>query len=148
MHMIRDLVQASVVYLKDNQYTSSLSYSQGNHPWLYSLPYFGHQTSIQCYVTFKGYYLKELIDFHPVSYNLNYGLFGIVKQSLMFPKNMTVNSENVSIKRSENSRKNSMEVDMLENDSIGGIQMWQQEDYDDQVLGHGLIEEGLILLDG
>ncbi|CAH8833645.1 unnamed protein product [Trichobilharzia szidati] len=142
-----DLVQASMVYLKDNQYTSSLSYSQGNHPWLYSLPYFGHQRSTQCYVTFKGYYLKELIDFHPVSYNLNYGLFGIVKQSLMFPKNMTVNNENVSIKRSENSRKNSIEVDMLKNDSIGGTQMWCQEDYDDQVLGHGLIEEGLILLD-
>lgn len=139
-----------MVYLKDNQYTMSLSYSQSHHPWLYSLPYFSNEY-LQLYIPLKGYYLKELIDFHPTSRTFDSGLFSVVKQSLIFPssiKNIVVNNRNYQHKRSEKNQRNFTSREISDSSSIAYTPTWCQEDYDDQVMIHGLIGEGLILLDG
>ncbi|CAH8471401.1 unnamed protein product [Schistosoma rodhaini] len=141
------LVRTTMVYLKDNQYTVSLSYSQSHHPWLYCLPYFSNQY-IQLYIPLRGYYLKELIDFHPTSRTFDSGLFSVVKQSLLFPSSIkNVNNKHSQHKRNEKSQKSSTSGKISDNSSVVYIPTWCQEDYDDQVMIHGLIGEGLVLLD-
>ncbi|CAH8456600.1 unnamed protein product [Schistosoma bovis] len=143
------LVRTTMVYLKDNQYTMSLSYSQSHHPWLYSSPYFSNEY-LQLYIPLKGYYLKELIDFHPTSRTFDSGLFSVVKQSLIFSssiKNIVVNNKNYQHKRSEKNQRNFTSREISDSSSIAYTPTWCQEDYDDQVMIHGLIGEGLILLD-
>ncbi|CAH8446708.1 unnamed protein product [Schistosoma turkestanicum] len=144
-----NLLRATMVYLKDNQYTLSLSYAQSHHPWLYSLPYFSNE-SRQLYVPLKGYYLKELIDFHPTSRTLDSGLSCVAKQSAVFPSsitNMVVNNKNAQNKRSERNQRDSKSREISDSSSFDYIPTWRQEDYDDQVMIHGLIGEGLVLLD-
>ncbi|CAH8461667.1 unnamed protein product [Schistosoma rodhaini] len=142
------LVRTTMVYLKDNQYTVSLSYSQSHHPWLYCLPYFSNQY-IQLYISLKGYYLKELIDFHPTSRTFDSGLFSVVKQSLPFPSSIknVVNNKHSQHKRNEKNQRSSTSGKISDNSSVVYIPTWCQEDYDDQVMIHGLIGEGLVLLD-
>ncbi|CAH8453049.1 unnamed protein product [Heterobilharzia americana] len=146
-----NLILVTMMYLKDNQYTCSLSYSRGSHPWLYCFPYFTNE-STHFHIPCKGYYLKELIDFHPVSYSFDSSLFSVIKESLVYPctmKNMIVNNKVISNNKwSEKYRKNCTELEILQGSSVGGyIPAWFQEEHDDRVLGHGLIDEGLILLD-
>ncbi|TNN11832.1 hypothetical protein EWB00_004315 [Schistosoma japonicum] len=143
-----DLVRATMIYLKDNQYTVSLSYSQSCHPWLYSLPYFSNDCC-QLYITLKGYYLKELVDFHPTPRCFVSSLFSdAIKPSLVFPSPTThtlLNDRNARNKQGEKYQKNY--ADKISDNSIAYFSTWYQENYDDRIVVHGLIGEGLILLD-